>query len=161
MAQHSDILTMLKAELADQFGTTGVDLFNQLNVSDWGAFFRIGERLVFEQNSIILKAGQVGDAIYFLTHGQVRIEHKIDKERIQLALLDSGCIFGEMAFLDGDEVSADVIADSHVEVIQVTYRDLDNLMEEDGQFSCHFYQSLAVTLSRRLRATNKIVSQFD
>ena len=161
MAQSNNVLTMLKAELVDQLGTNGVDLFNQLNVSDWGAFFRIGERLVFGQNSTILHAGRPGEAIYFLTQGQVRVEQKNDAETVHLARLESGCIFGEMAFLDGEKVSADVVADSHVEVVKVAYHDLEQLIEEDGSFSCHFYQSLAVTLSRRLRATNKIVAQFD
>ncbi len=161
MVQESDVLTMLKAELADQLGTTGVDLFNQLNVSDWGAFFRIGNREVFENNSIILHAGRRGEAIYFLTKGQVRVEQNTGNDTIHLAQLESGCIFGEMAFLDGESVSADVIADGHVEVIKVAYHDLEELMEEESSFSCHFYQSLAVSLSRRLRATNKIISQID
>ena len=161
MVQNNEILTLLKTELVDQLGTKGVDLFNQLNVSDWGAFFRIGERLLFEQNSVILHAGRRGEAIYFLTQGQVRVEQNNNQETVQLAQLESGCIFGEMAFLDGEQVSADVIADSHVEVIQVAYRDLEKLIEEDDAFSCHFYQSLAVALSRRLRATNKIISQLN
>ena len=161
MGQDKNILTLLKTELEDQFGGGGVDVFNKLNVRDWGSFFRIGERLSFEHDAFILREGQSGEAVYFLADGVVRVERQIGDDTIELARINAGCIFGELTFLDGAEISANVIADGYVEVVRVASSDLRNLMDEDSRFASHFYHSFAVTLSRRPRATNKIVSKLE
>ncbi len=161
MTENKNVVTLLKSELADQLGGTGVDVFNKLDVRDWGAFFRAGVRLNFDHNAIILREGQPGDAVYFLAEGDVRVEQKNSHVNIELARLSAGCIFGEMSFLDGGDVSASVIAEGYVELVRVANADLIHLMDEDSRFASHFYQSLAVTLSRRLRATNKIITEAE
>lgn len=161
MSNSGNILSLLKTELVDQLGGASVDVFSKLDVRDWGAFFKAGIRLDFDHNAIILQEGQPGDAVYFLAEGEVRVEQKSSNVSIELARLISGSIFGEMSFLDGADVSASVIAEGHVEVVRVSCADLKTIMDEDSRFAYHFYQSLAVALSRRLRATNKIISQSD
>jgi CRP/FNR family transcriptional regulator, cyclic AMP receptor protein len=159
MADNYNVLTLLKSKLREQLGGSSIDIFNKLDVRDWGSFFRAGVRLDFEHNAVILREGQPGDAVYFLAEGQVRVEQMVNDVNIELARLPSGCIFGEMSFLDGANVSASVAADGHVELVKVPNKDLQNLIEEDTRFAAHFYQSLAATLSGRLRATNKIINQ--
>jgi len=161
VVDNGNVLSLLKTELTEQLGGASVDVFSKLNVSDWGAFFRAGVRLDFDHNAIILREGQPGDAIYFLTEGEVRVEQKSFNVSIELARISAGSIFGEMSFLDGANVSASVIAEGYVELVRVADRDLKVLIDEDPQFAIHFYESLAVTLSRRLRATNRIISQLD
>ncbi len=161
MANDSNVLTLLKTELNEQLGGSSVDVFNKLDVRDWSAFFRAGVRLDFDHNAIILREGQPGDAIYFLTEGEVRVEQKNSNVSIELARITAGSIFGEISFLDGESVSASVIAEGYVELIRVGESDLEALIGEDSRFASHFYQSLAVTLARRLRATNRIISQLD
>jgi CRP-like cAMP-binding protein len=159
MADTNNVMTLLKSELTEQLGGSSVDIFKKLDVRDWGSFFRAGVRLDFEHNAVILREGQPGDAVYFLAEGQVRVEQMMKDVSIELARLPSGCIFGEMSFLDGANVSASVVADGHVELVKVPNIDLQNLIKEDTRFASHFYQSLAVTLSGRLRATSKIINQ--
>jgi CRP-like cAMP-binding protein len=161
MVENSNVLALLKTELVEQLGGASIDVFNKLDVRDWGSFFRIGVRLDFDHNATILREGQPGDAVFFLAEGEVRIEQKNSNVSIELARLSSGSIFGEMSFLDGANVSASVIAEGHIELVRVANSDLKNLMDEDSRFASHFYQSLAVTLTRRLRATNKIVANCE
>jgi len=146
-------------EFAEPLGGSGVEVLSKLNVQDWSAFFRLGIREVFHHNDIILKEGKVGDAIYFISDGEVRIERSDGDERIELARLSSGSIFGEMSFLDGAGVSADVIAEGHVEVFRVDNMGLRETLKFQPEFGQRLYHSLAVTLSRRLRATNRIAGK--
>lgn len=157
MTKNNNVMSLLKTEMREQLSGNGVEIFNKLDVRDWGSFFRIGQRLDYDHNAIILQEGQLGDAVFFLAEGEVRIDQKVANVAVELARLSSGSIFGEMSFLDGVNVSASVVADGHVELVRVDNADLKSLIEEDSSFAFHFYQSLAMTLSRRLRATNKIV----
>ena len=107
-----------------------------------------------------MSAGDTNRTLYFLLDGQVRIERRTDNAVTVLANFPSGCIFGEMSFLDGDAVSADVIT-SMVEVLKFDKADLDELVNPDQSFGLRFFQSLALGLSRRLRATNLLVGSTD
>lgn len=156
----SNVHSLIGAELFDQMGGSGVEVLSKLNVQDWSVFFRLGVRECFNHDDIILKEGKVGDAIYFISDGEVRIEREDGDQRIELARLSSGSIFGEMSFLDGAGVSADVIADGDVELFRVDNMHLRETLKFKPEFGQRLYHSLAVTLSRRLRATNKIVGRL-
>ncbi len=62
-----------------------------------------------------------------------------------------------MSFLEKSKISVCVIADSHVVVLKIPGDDLETLIAEDVEFGQRFYRSVAVTLSRRLRATKGLV----
>ena len=89
--------------------------------------------------------------------GQVRIERTVGDKTVEIARLANGSVFGEMSFLDKAGASASVVADGSVGVIHIKNEDIDELIEGDPAFGSRFYHSLAITLSRRLRATNRIV----
>ena len=144
----------------DQIGGKGLEILNKLIVQDWGVFFRLGEHISFEHDEVILQQDHNCDAMYFISDGEVRIERDNYGTRVELARLSSGSIFGEMSFLDGASVSADVIADGNVSVFRVDYLKLREKMKFEPEFGQRLYNSLAVTLSRRLRATNKIVGRY-
>jgi CRP-like cAMP-binding protein len=74
-----------------------------------------------------------------------------------LAALGAAAVFGEMSFLEKSKISASVIADGHVAVVRIPGTDFENPIAGDVEFGQRFYRSIAVTLSRRLRATNILV----
>lgn len=141
----------------ESFGGFGLDVLNKLTVPDWVAFFKAGRRVTFLHDDFILKAGQVNESIYFLADGETRVEISNDDKLIELARLSTGSLFGEMSYLEKSIVSANVIAEGKAEVICVDKNAMTTLFEEIPGLSERFYHSLAVTLSRRLRATNRMV----
>lgn len=132
-------------------------VLGKLTGADWHNLFNLGQRLEFMHDDVILEQDQVNDSLYFITDGQVRIERAEYGETIQLAEIGVASIFGEMSFLEKSKISASVISDSHVVVLKIHGAGLENLIAEDVEFAQRFYQSIAVTLSRRLRATNTLV----
>lgn len=138
-------------------GGGGIEILNKLTANDWGSFFLHGEREDHVHDSIILTQGQLGSAVYFILEGEVRIEQIIEDKLTELARLGPGSIFGEMSFLDNAPVSASVVADGVVGILKITSDIMENLLTEDSGFGTRFYNSLALTLSRRLRATNKLL----
>ena len=111
----------------------------------------------------IIEAGDDYLAVNMLLSGSVRVEtqkRETDTHpgtRVQLARLGPGAVFGEMAYLERSFASADVIADEDVELLCIDGSDLDALIKVDPGFGSRFYQSLAVTLAHRVRATSRRV----
>jgi glutaminase len=67
----------------------------------------------YSAGQIIITEGDVADSLYFLAAGRVSISLNIKNgsRRQRLSTLTPGLAFGELALLDGDTRSADVIAD--------------------------------------------------
>jgi len=146
-------------ELSDRdppspIGGFGLDVLNKLTIQDWVAFFKAGERIAYSHREQILEAGETNDAIHFLADGELSVEGTRDGKVTELARLTSGALFGEMSYLEKSVASANVYADGSAEVVKVDRDAMKRLLDQPDGFGERFYHSLAVTLSRRLRATN-------
>lgn len=62
-----------------------------------------------------------------------------------------------MSMLDDAPVSAAVIADGLVDVIRIERAELEDVLGQDDTLGKRFYRSLAETLAKRLRTTNRNV----
>jgi CRP/FNR family cyclic AMP-dependent transcriptional regulator len=66
------------------------------------------ETLDCSARQVLFRAGDVGDAMYLIEHGKVRIcVHTVDGREVTLTELGRGDFFGEMALLSGQRRSAD------------------------------------------------------
>ena len=131
--------------------------FEEMESSDFQLIFERGKRLSFVRNAVILQQGQENNALYVVTQGTVRIERQHDDGAAELAKLGPWTVFGEMSYLDKLPVSANVIADDYATLIHIDGKDLEEFVAQVPGFAHRFYQSLAITLSRRLRATSTFV----
>ena len=141
-----------------------------------------GKRLTFKAGAVILEqGGEREEAIYVVEGGLVRIERQLrlrasyrlsetenrverrrdlaDDEPTQLVIarLGPGSIFGEMSFLVRSPGNTSIVAEADSGIVFVDRPGVDRLMNADPDFAGRFYHSLAVTLTRRIRATNKLV----
>jgi CRP-like cAMP-binding protein len=64
----------------------------------------------------VLEEGSLAQALYTIRKGTVRIERTHFGRDFAIARLGPGEVFGEMSFVDGLGASANVIADSDLEV---------------------------------------------
>jgi len=135
------------------FATT----FEKMESSDFQLIFEHGDRMSFARNAKILKQGQRNDALYVVTQGTVRIERHHDGILTNITKLGPWSVFGEMSYLEKSSISTDVIADEFTTLIRIDGADIEKFVSQVPGFARRFYQSLAVTLSRRLRATNSYI----
>ena len=135
------------------FATT----FEKMESSDFQLIFEHGNRMSFVRNAAILRQDQKNDALYVITQGTVRIERHHDGKVSELARLGPWSVFGEMSYLDKLSISADVIADDFTTLIRIDGKDIEEFVSDVPGFAHRFYQSLAITISRRLRATSTYI----
>jgi len=66
--------------------------------------------------------------MYIVKSGKARVvAHLLGKE-IELAVLEEGSVFGEVAFLTGRPRTASVIADGPLEVFEISRLDLEKII---------------------------------
>ncbi len=103
----------------------------------------------------IFSRGDAGDDLYLIRRGLVRIELPItERERYHVSTFGRGDFFGEMAFLDRAERSADAVAFSDCELFVLSRADFDRLAEGHRVMAVQLLEGLARALAVRLRYAN-------
>lgn len=72
---------------------------------------------VLKDGEVLFREGEVGDEMYLIKSGKIKIVQKIGDEMKVLAVLSEGDFFGEMALIDGSPRSATAIAEGDTELI--------------------------------------------
>jgi uncharacterized membrane protein len=133
-----------------------VPLFSRL---DDGAAMRLRELIVVREvpaGTLLFKVGDVGDAMFLIEAGRVRIYiHDGDGDDVTLAELAGGDFFGEMAIVDGKPRSAHaaVIEEARLAVLSRT----DFLAFVRGNADVAL--EMVSAISERLRRTDELLRQ--
>ena len=104
---------------------------------------RLCSTVDLEAEEVRFEAGDLGDALYVVVRGRVRVAG----DRGVLARLGPGECVGEMAALDWEPRSATVIADEPSRLVRLERNDLIDLVAEEPEL----VRSLAGVLASRIR----------
>lgn len=116
----------------------------------------------FEPSDRIFQEGDVGDAMYMILSGEVRISKDVPGVGEEaLAFLESGAYFGEMSLVGGEAPrSASAIATSPLKVARLRRADFKRLLKQNKAVAVEILTSFVNTLADRLRASNDKVVFF-
>ncbi|MDH4231181.1 MAG: cyclic nucleotide-binding domain-containing protein [Nitrospirota bacterium] len=85
----------------------------------------------FSGNEKVVEEGDSGDSIYIIKSGRAKvIAHLLGRE-IELALLETGDMFGEVAFLTGRPRTASLVAEGPLEVYEAGRLELEALLSNN------------------------------
>jgi len=135
-------------------------LFQNLTNEELTSVARIGATESFKEGDPIFKEGSVGDKLYIIVSGSVRISRKIDHSEEALAILKPGDFFGEMALIEDIERSADAIAHEDSSLLTIKKDDFESLLFVDKELAYSILWSFVRTLSARLRETNEKIKSL-
>jgi CRP-like cAMP-binding protein len=129
-----------------------VPVFAELSEDDLAQVAELCHPRRFAAGEVVFRAGDQSNTCYLVRSGHARAlrEHG-DGRQLALATFGPGDIFGELAMFDDERRSATVEAIEPLEVLAVLGPDMRRLMARRPQLAV----ALAVSLSRRLRATNE------
>jgi glutaminase len=114
----------------------------------------------YERNDVIIQKGSSATHLFFLESGQVSIQDTTEDQRIfTLAIINPGNSFGEMALLDKQKRSANVVAQTDVSCYTMQFELLDK-MEALLAIKMKILTNLGASLSSRLRTANKELASF-
>jgi CRP/FNR family cyclic AMP-dependent transcriptional regulator len=141
-----------------------VDLFRErgLSAAEMKLLATFSSEERFRAGSTIFREGEVGDALYIVLDGRVRISKFIPGVGEEaLTVLDRGDFFGEMALIDDKPRSADAKAhEMDTTVLSVDRSTLNEILSMDPRASLQFLNLLCRMISRRLREINDKIVQW-
>lgn len=132
-----------------------LDLFDQYPEEKLRTLSAYLEPLSFDDAAEIFGEGTIGDGLYFVLSGRVRVTKRLGGGgQKDLASLGAGDCFGEMALLDAVARSAGAYASGAVEVLRLKREDLKRWLGADPHLAMEFFAELVQIQSRRLRRTS-------
>ncbi len=129
------------------------DVFQFLTSDDLRLLAEKAKRVTYAAGEIVVSEGNETKGIFVLRSGRVKIEKRLSKSPHTITTLGPGEVFGEVSFVDSQLASASVVAIEASEADILEKVDVFSLLTSVPGLSSRFYQSLALKLTERLRAT--------
>jgi len=95
-------------------------LFAEFNPQALEEFLELLDPVFAHAGDIIVRQDELGDCMYIVLHGRARVVHHKSGRDIDLAVLNDGDFFGELALIDEGPRSADVIAIDDCALLKIT-----------------------------------------
>jgi CRP-like cAMP-binding protein len=110
---------------------------------------------------ILFNDGEVADSLFIIQKGQVRLFKPKGKGFVELAVLRSGEVIGEMAYFDedgsGKKRSCSASAITGVEIIEISFAAFSKTMQSLNPW----FKTIINTLVTRLRKTNTRIRELE
>lgn len=122
-----------------------IDLFRAIPGEDLVRLAQITEEIRVDPGEVLMTEGEMGDSLYLIAVGRVRIE----KRGVHVTELGERECVGEMAILDSEPRSATVRAIEPVTALKIEREDFYDFLQEKVDLA----QAIIKVLTRRLRRT--------
>jgi CRP/FNR family transcriptional regulator, cyclic AMP receptor protein len=115
----------------------------------------------FNKDTVIFKKGDIGDRLYIVKEGLVRIFILDSDTEETIALMKQGDIFGEISLYDTQPRSAHASTLAPTTLLVLTKEKFEELKKKNSQIASKVFQIMLKILSKRLRLTTmKLYGQF-
>lgn len=134
-------------------------LLERLSAEQWGRLLDETDVLTFEPGDMVLRAGESDRSLYLVQKGRLEVLAPGQSgEGPALTTVEAGSVFGEQAFVDGQQRSASVRAIATGELRRLHHDAFLRLSQTDPVLAQMFLTDLARVLSERLRRTTQFVN---
>ena len=136
-------------------------LFKELNESQLQKFAAYVQEKHYPHETRICSKGEKGNEIFFITRGYVSVElplYRTDAGQKNVSQLREGDFFGELSFFDNQERSAYVEALGDVELLVLSRKDYDKVIEDNIEEGCRIQNKIIAGLVDIIRKMNEIYS---
>jgi len=138
-----------------------VILFQNLNLEELELIAEATYALQFSKDEIIIKEGEIGDCLYILHNGTVKVlKETFAKEQYAVAQIDAegNAFFGEMALIDKDARTATIKAVSDVVTLVLESSSFENLANNNFRIGYLILKAVAKKLTERLKSANSDIA---
>lgn len=133
-----------------------IRLFDSLPTADLQALANIAEVAAFAPGERILTEGEPGDRLYILVEGRVAVFTQREGVRTDLATLDEGAVFGELAILTEEARSASIEAVTACQCLAIAREPFRALIEDRPEIAFGVFEAIA----KRLRQTDETIARL-
>jgi CRP/FNR family cyclic AMP-dependent transcriptional regulator len=123
-----------------------VPLFANLSPSDLKQVAAIAEEESFENGDILVQEGEVGDVMFIIVSGEVRVIASKDQKEVELARRKVGEYVGEIALISKQSRIATVVAVGTVHTLFINQKSFESLLRDRPDVSLAVIQVLCERL---------------
>lgn len=133
-------------------------LFSSVATSELRSVAEVAEELHFKRNENIVTENEIGDALFLIKEGTVRVFRTLGAEKsVDLAMMQPGECFGEMAAIDEEMRSATVAANEECTVLKISKDDLHDVLRDCPQIGIELLKIFV----KRLRMANSQIETLS
>ena len=136
-----------------------VPLFSTLTDEQLEYVARLLRRKAYAERDVIVRRGAPGDALFIVLTGRVKVAYLDDEDETIIAVMRGGDFFGELAVLDGEKRSADVVALEATEVLILLAADFHECIQAVPAIALSLLQQLAARVRRDTSWIRSLSSQ--
>ena len=103
----------------------------------------------------VFREGDLGTEMYIIQTGQVEIVRRVGSEDRQVAVLERGDFFGEMALLEDLPRTASVLTLTPTRLLRINGSTFDQMLQDNPEIAVRMMRKL----SRRLRETDRLLHE--
>jgi CRP-like cAMP-binding protein len=140
-------------------------LFQKLTFDETSRLGSIIQYVDVPPNTIVIEQNALGDALYVIAKGEVKISRDSDGDGThdaheELVRLRDGELFGEMSLIDDLLTSARVTTTQPTRLLKMPRAAFESLLGADDKLAVKVYRSFIRTMAERLRKTNAQLSKM-
>jgi len=109
--------------------TDAEDFLGPFNIEEIEEVLKRSAIKKYVNGESVVKEGDAGDSVYIVKDGSAHVVAHIRGKEIDLASLNRGDMFGEVAYITGRPRTAEVVASGDLEVYEITRILLDDIIE--------------------------------
>jgi CRP/FNR family transcriptional regulator, cyclic AMP receptor protein len=125
----------------------GVPLFEGFSNKELAVVARAADQLDYREGEVLGRQETTGDEAFVVVSGSVTVRRNGRK----VATLGPGDVAGEMALLDGEPRSADLVAGEDSSILSISRRQFSGLWRDNSKLA----GKLLTTLAQRLREADR------
>ncbi len=122
--------------------------FSELKPHEVRPIFRHAERFELAAGETLLRDGDKNRRLFLILDGECRVT----KNGGEVAVLGPGQFVGELSFLSGEEVSADVSSVAETRLMAWDRDELAPLFKRQGLYESYFFSLCSLDVAGKLRA---------
>jgi serine phosphatase RsbU (regulator of sigma subunit) len=135
-----------------------VPLFRGLKRPSLEKILPLLEEEIYAEDTYIIKEGTVGDSMYIVTEGSVRVLKSVNfSQEMIINHMYMDTYFGELALIDNLPRSASIVTNEKTVILRLRKKQLDHLLKFDPDIARIFYRNCLMDTFSRYR---KITSDF-
>lgn len=139
-----------------------VPIFHDLKSKEIAEVEKIIHHRNYKKDEPIFRMGDPGLGMYIIVEGSVEIvEDDESRTRRQLAVLDEGSFFGDLALLDEAPRSASAVALVDCDILGFFRPDFLDLLYRKPKLGIKILFALARVIGERLRCTNELLTEIQ
>lgn len=139
-------------------------LFQKLTFDETTRLGGLIEYLDVQPGEVVIEENSLGNALYVIAKGEVRISRDVNQDGKhdageEIGRLKEGDLFGEMSLIDDLLTSARVTTVTECRLLKMPRERFEALLTSDEKLAVKVYRSFCRTLSDRLRRTTAMLAK--